>query len=434
VEQAAFQEESRAYAEATADEILPSELNYYPGEEPVFTGDWDAPNCGPGCLGCNFCGTRGPSGGPFGRGCLSGFYVRGEYLLWGAKGMNLPALVTTSPVNTPQVDAGVLGEDGTTVLFGGGSSGSDMRSGGKITFGWWFDPCQRLGVEADYFGIDDETESFFATSAGTPILARPFYDVVQGVESSSLVAFPNLIRGTIAAAHETRFQGSGVRALYNLCCGDGSGMSCITHCPVHTGYRFDAVAGYRFVRLDDRVGVVEDETSLDAGNPGAFFIRDFFQTENQFHGFDFGSQFSFCKGCFSLDVLSKLALGSTHSIITIDGDTVITQGGQSQTFTGGLLAQRTNIGTYEADEFAVVPEIGINVGYQVNPCWRLTAGYTFIYWSRVARAGDQIDRDVNPDLIPPEDPVVTTHLRPEFNLTYDDYWAQGLNLGLEGRW
>jgi hypothetical protein len=271
-------------------------------------------------------------------------------------------------------------------------------------------------------------------STGNPILARPFYDVVQGVESSSLIAYPNVIQGTISAEYVTSLQGAGVRAMYNLACGDGCGTSCITHCPVHTGYRFDMLLGYRFLRLDDRLDIVEDETSLQTANPGSFLIRDHFETENQFNGVDFGTQLNFCKGCFTLDLLSKVALGNTRSVINIDGSTIITQNAQSQAYNGGLLAQRTNIGTYEADEFAVVPELGVNLGYQVNGCWRVTAGYTFIYWSRVARAGDQIDRDVNTGLLAPEDPEVTTHLRPEFNLTYDHFWAQGLNVGLEGRW
>ncbi len=175
VQPAAYLEgEATAGAPGALIEAAPGEQVYYEGEEPMFSDHWDAPVCGPGCGACNFSGTRGNGSGPFGRGCLSGFYVRGEYLGWAAKGMNLPPLVTTSPPGTAQFDAGVLGEDGTSILFGGQTTGSNMRSGGRITFGWWFDPCQRLGVEADYFGIEDETESFTATSTGTPILARPF--------------------------------------------------------------------------------------------------------------------------------------------------------------------------------------------------------------------------------------------------------------------
>lgn len=405
----------------------------YYDEGPVYN-DWGSMSCGP--MGCNFCGNRGPGCGPLGNGCFSGMYVRGEWLLWGTQGANLPPLVTTSPAGTPLANAGILGLDTTTVLFGGDSVSGDIRSGGRIFLGWWFDPCRRLGVEGEFFSLDDESSSFQATSSGTPILGVPFFDVVQGVQNVNLVAFPNLIRGTIAAEHETSFHGAGVRAMYNLACGEGGGMSWFTGCPVHTGFRYDALLGYRYVRLDDRVGMVENSVSLDAQNPGSFIINDVFDTENQFHGVDLGTTLSFCKGCFSLELLSKIALGNVHSVTTIDGSTVITQGtAAAQTFEGGILTQRTNIGTFENDQFAVVPELGITLGYQLSPCWRVTAGYTFIYWSQVARAGDQIDTRVNPNLIPPEGPPpVTTNLFPEFNWVYSDYWAQGLNLGLEGRW
>jgi hypothetical protein len=203
---------------------------------------------------------------------------------------------------------------------------------------------------------------------------------------------------------------------------------------VATGYRFDAIIGYRHLRLVDRVGVIEQSTSLETAFPGSFFIEDEFESENNFNGIDLGTSWSWCKGCFSVDLLGKVAVGNTRSRVNIAGNTTITENGDSETFNGGILAQRTNIGEYEADEFAVVPELGMTLGYKLNPCWRVTAGYSFIYWSRVARAGDQIDLDINPDLFPPEQQVVTTHLRPEFNMNYTDFWAQGFTLGLEGSW
>ena len=421
----------------------PSQMPSQPANEPLAPADiyyddgyaggdvnYMLGGCGPG--GCNFCGNFGCNGDCCG--CLSGTYVRAEYLAWGTRGMNLPALVTTSPIGTARTDAGVLGLDTTAILYGGNTSGSNLRSGGRITFGRWFNPCQRLGVEGDYFALNDIRTSFNRTSTGDPILARPFYDVTIGQESSELVAFPNVIRGTIAADHVSSFQGAGVRALYNLCCGDGCGTSCITCCPVPTGYRFDMLLGYRFLRLDDRVNVTEDLVSTDTSQPaGAFIVRDHFQTQNQFHGVDFGSQLRFCKGCFTLDLLSKLALGNVRSVVTTSGSTVITQNGQAETFEGGLLAQRTNSGTHTFNDFAAVPELGATVGYQLNPCWRLTFGYSFIYWSRVVRAGDVINHQLNPNLIPPEDTTVTTHLQPDLRFCYADFWAQGMNFGIEGK-
>ncbi len=421
-----------APGEAPLSAAVAAEGVEYEGGVNSILGPEFSDSCGPG--GCNHCGRFGQRIGPCGPCCFGGLYVRAEYLLWGTKGADLPALVTTSPDDTSQTDAGVLGEEGTEILFGGESVNSNVRSGGRITVGWWFDPCRRLGVEGDYFALKNETDSFRGSTDEFAILARPFYDVVDGEENASLTSFPGLIRGDIEAQAETRFQGAGVRAIYNLCCGDGCGTSCITCCPVATGYRFDAILGYRFLRLDDRVSVVENSTSLDSGLPGSFFITDEFETENEFHGVDLGTGWSWCKGCFSLDLVSKIALGNTSSRINIAGSTTITEGEQSETLEGGILAQRTNIGNYTADEFAVVPELGVTVGYQLNPCWRATLGYTFIYWSRVARAGDQIDRDLNPNLFPPEQEPQTTHLRPEFNIYYTDFWAQGLTAGLEGSW
>lgn len=420
-----------------SEEIGPpimTEREYYdPNESLAGESFFDETSLGSAA--CNFCGTLGGTGcGPFGAGCLNGLFVRGEYLLWRTQGMNLPPLVTTSPQGTARANAGVLGAPGTTILFGGDRVGDDERSGGRITLGWWIDPCQRLGIEFDYFGLADETTDFSSSSTGDPILARPFFDVTLGLESANLVAFPNLIRGTVIAEHRTSFQGAGVRVAYNLACGDGCGTSWWTGVPVSTGYRFDLIAGYRFLKLDDDVTVTEDEVSSDTANPGAFFIRDRFETANQFHGADLGTAWRFCKGAWTADVLQKVALGNTHSVTTIGGSTLLTVGGQTQSFATGLLAQRTNSGQFVGDDFAIVPEFGANVGYHLNSCWRLTAGYNFIYWSRLARAGEQIDTGLNPNLLAPENPVVTSNLRPEFNLIYTDFWAHGLSLGVEGSW
>jgi hypothetical protein len=99
-----------------------------------------------------------------------------------------------------------------------------------------------------------------------------------------------------------------------------------------------------------------------------------------------------------------------------------------------LLAQRTNNGTYERDDLAVIPEFGATVGWQLNPCWRVTFGYTFIYWSNVVRAGQQIDRDINVNLLPPEAIPFEGNLRPRFQFNDTDFFVQGISVGLDGRW
>ena len=67
---------------------------------------------------------------------------------------------------------------------------------------------------------------------------------------------------------------------------------------------------------------------------------------------------------------------------------------------------------------------------------RATVGYTFFYMSEVVRPGDQIDRVVNPTQLPTAGAFVagTTPTRPSFPFQSSDFWAQGLNFGLEIRY
>jgi hypothetical protein len=192
--------------------------------------------------------------------------------------------------------------------------------------------------------------------------------------------------------------------------------------------------GWRYFQLDERLTVREDLTSLDTLNPGSFIINDSFQTKNQFNGVELGVQWQGRRGYCSLETLMRLGLGNTRQTVTIAGNTQTTQNGQTTTNNGGLLAQRTNIGSFTRDQLGVVPELGATVGYQLTERLRLTTGYSFIYWSNVVRPGDQIDTSVNPNLLPPETPSQTAFLNPRFTFQDSDYWVQGLSFGGDYRW
>jgi hypothetical protein len=81
-------------------------------------------------------------------------YGEVEYLLWWMKGMELPALATTSPNGTAQDQAGVLGAPGTTNLFGGNSVNTSPRSGGRFVAGAWLDNEQNMGLEAEFLFLE----------------------------------------------------------------------------------------------------------------------------------------------------------------------------------------------------------------------------------------------------------------------------------------
>lgn len=390
----------------------------------------------------------GPGGQPWGPagygrqggfGWITGAWIRAEYLYWRTSGMNLPPLVTTSPTGTARADAGVLGEPGTTILFGGGTVNGDWRSGGRIRLGVWLDPRYVWGLEAEYFQLQDESTSFAATSPGSPILARPFFDVLNAQDSAELVAYPDTLSGTVLADATTGFHSAGLRGLYRICghdacqggpCGHGG---CCQPQPAGCAYRVDFLLGYRYLRLDDNLTITEDLESLDPANPGSFVVNDAFDTENRFNGLELGTQWTMQRARWSLEVLTKMAIGVNLQKVNIAGSTAITEDGATVTSTGGLLAQRSNIGSYSQDEFSVVPELGLNLGYNLTPRLRAIVGYSLIYFPNVVRAGDQVDLDVNTNFLPPEADPFSGPMRPVFAFDTTDFWAHGFNVGLDYR-
>ena len=171
--------------------------------------------------------------------------------------------------------------------------------------------------------------------------------------------------------------------------------------------------------------------------PQQFEVRDSFLTQNDFHGAELGVKGEWTTGRWSLGLLGRLALGNVKQRVAINGSTdVMVMGMPQPTETGGLLALTTNIGTYEQDSFAVLPELGANLGLQITERLRGTIGYSFVYWSNVVRPGDQIDLDLNQTFIPRfgGGTAGSGFRRPEFNFRETDYWAQGLNVGLDYRW
>jgi hypothetical protein len=143
----------------------------------------------------------------------------------------------------------------------------------------------------------------------------------------------------------------------------------------------------------------------------------------------------------SLAFTGKVAVGMVRQQTTIDGflqTNDFTGQRAVQTFTGAYLTQPTNIGTYHRNRFCVVPEANLSLNFCVCEWMRVTGGYSFLYATDVARPGDQIDRGINPTQAPAISGQPQTALqgaaRPTFPARESDFWAQGLNLGLEFRY
>lgn len=367
-------------------------------------------------------------------------WVHAEGLTWYQSGMRLPPLVTSS-TGTTRSTAGVLGHPATRVLFGNNDDNlTDVTGGFRIRFGTWLGSIPRLGIEGEYVGLSDKSESFFDSSTGATgsrILARPFFNTVTGVEDAELVAFPNVVRGNVRVDLTNSLRGAAFRFRRQLCCNTGCGFSDWTCQTVPVSSRIDLTMGYRFWQLDDGLTINEQLTELTtagAVTTNTFNITDRFHTSNKFNGAELGVIWQGRRGWWSLDTLMRVGIGNVNQTVTINGASTITENGTTTNHNAGFLTQRTNIGTYERDRFTMVPEFGATLGYQLTRRLRATLGYSLIYWGNVVRPGDQIDLDVNPNLLPPENVPFSGALRPQFQFVQTDYWVHGLSYGAEFRW
>ena len=354
------------------------------------------------------------------------YWLRGEALLWWTDGMHVPPLISASPPGTALADAGVLGTPGATILFGGNERLlNSPRVGWRLQGGGWLDCDKQVGVEGDYLNLPGISERFSVASDGSDIISRPFRNALTQSNDAELVSYPGVLAGRVTVTASTEFQSAGARLRWNLDCED---LGC------GDVLRWHLLTGYRYAQLNESLVIREELTSLDPLNPGSFDLHDRFRTSNQFHGAEVGSVFRLRSGRWDCELLTKLALGNVRQSVTINSDTQTDVGGVIDLLPGGLLGQRSNIGSYQRNRFAVLPEIGLTMGYRVTNRLSASLGYSLIWWYQVARPGDQIDPTVNPNLIPPEAVPFTGPLRPEFRFRDDSFWAQGINLGLTYRW
>ena len=123
----------------------------------------------------------------------------------------------------------------------------------------------------------------------------------------------------------------------------------------------------------------------DADNPNApgsaFLVHDQFNTQNSFNGGDLGMKFEFQRNRWSLDVFPRIALGSTHSVVDINGSTRTTNPAgvgidrRQPAVCWRPAGPARNIGHYTQNNFAVVPELDLKFGFQFTRHTRLVFGY-----------------------------------------------------------
>ena len=350
------------------------------------------------------------------------FWFSGEYLMAWMHGATLPQLVTTSIPGTAQSAAGVIGAPGTSTLFGGtAASDGGLCSGLRLGAGWWFSDDRTLGLEAGFMALQSQTSGFAATSNGSQILARPYTDATTSLNQAVLLAFPGSVRRTsvVVAANSAGFFSGNI---------DFVDKNYET-----SWYRLSSIFGYRYYTYSENLRIDQDiMPTSTAFVPGTQIASsDHFATRNIFNGADLGLRNEFYWNNFSLEVLTKIAIGRMNALASVNGSSVTSVPGTAPVISqNGVYALGSNSGAFSRDHMAILPELGLTLKWQVCNCTQLRLGYSLMLLNgAVCGPATRSTKLINPANFVPGT-VSPSPNEPSFMLRTSDVWIQSLNFGL----
>jgi hypothetical protein len=365
------------------------------------------------------------------------FSAEAEVVLW---------WLASATANNVVAASGVLGQPGTGVLANprDAEHSAAPQAGGRFSLGYWDvedNPwlpggIRDLGAEGVFFFVGQHSRSI--SIAEQPNLELPFSDLNHSQESGFVVAQPGVSTGSIAARAQANVWGAEANVWKNLYY-DCPGTTCI----------LDVVAGFRFLEADEQFAdgaSINYDPTIAANSPFASFagnrlqLQDSFTTHNHFYGGQIGLANKWWvieKVC--VETSFKLALGVTAEDLNIIGNQVRTfADGTTAVSTGGLFALPSNIGHHQLDRFTEVPEVRLRFLVPVQSHITLTAGFSTLYWSNLARAAQQVDREIDITQIPNfpggagATPAGLGH--PAVLYRQSDLWVLGATLGVEVKW
>jgi hypothetical protein len=350
---------------------------------------------GPGCQAGSGCQVGVACCDPV---CAERFWVELDFLLWWREGRDFPALVTGAP--------GTLSDPPSPVLFGGEQLSEQARPGGRLQFGIWLDDCQCLGAGGRFVSIGDARTQF--ELVGSPgdgqFFARPFFNSQLNQTNALVVHNGDTTIGTLDLVTESEFMTADA---FLRCLVARTGCS-----------RLDFLFGYQFGRLDESLVI----NAVTTPSTPLLAVTDAFATQNEFHGGHFGIQGQYLWGIFGLEMIARFGFGNMHQEAALEGNS------NGQNPNSGLLVQQpTNAGTYQRDVFSYMHDAGLRLVYYPTERVKLSLGYNMVFFSDVARPGDQIDTNIDGV------PLASGAVHPAFSFNSTHFFAHGLNLGLECR-
>ncbi len=338
-----------------------------------------------------------------------------DTLLWFSGGRNAPPLVTSHPTQgvPPTLDA-----PGTAILAGGNQElGTGILPGYRANVGMWLDDCQTFGVGGKVYGLFSGTQNTTFASTGVPSVGVPFFNTSLGDNFVYLVGFNDGTGsnvGSVTTASRLSLIAAEAYGRYKIA-SSGSG-------------RIDLLGGYLFADLSDRLNL---QTSLTDGitnaihNGTVITTSDRFNCGNTFHGGQIGVASEWTRGKWSLSNSVAFALGNMRQVVTTSGFYTETPPLMpTVTDNRGFFVQSSNTGTSTRNALAFIPQIDMKLGYHIRSDVRFDVGYSFILFTDVVTAGDQIDTNI--DIAN----ILANPVAPQPRHVSDMMYLHGLSLGL----
>jgi hypothetical protein len=334
-------------------------------------------------------------------------WASNEGLVWFAPDRDMPALITTSNVNTLPV----LPEGGTNnvqTVFGDDIDG-EVSGGFRLDYGKFV--TKNVGIGGRFWWMADNNDSYAAAGNGSDMsIGRPFYNIDVPGNDALLVALNGTFTGSIAAQSELKLWGAEAYSRIKLAS--------------HNANRIDLIGGYTHFEMEDTLGI----SSVTITNATARTRRyaDVFAADNRFDGGQVGFEMIMNRGRWTARSLTKVHMGNMNQRVRIAGlSTDQTPPAGVNVTSGGLLAMG-NQGDFERDTFAFAPEANFKLGFCLRRNVTLTAGYSLIYFDNVTLVGDIIDTSVDGSLLN----TGQFGNRPAFEFDDSSLWVQGVDFGV----
>jgi hypothetical protein len=334
------------------------------------------------------------------------FFIGLDGLLWWTKSSRVDrpivgALTNPSENFLSSPTAGGISDPNTVILYGNEKIDHDIRWGIRGTAQIGFDDMNAYVLELVGMYLPRQTER---TAFNAPALDLLFNNVTNGFPGTQS-AFP--VNGVVGG---TQLAGSILIETHS----DFWGAECnFAHrfnprgCPVFG----EILIGYRHQGLSEGL-------SITAGNPSSAF-EDSFKTNNFFNGGQLGVGVGVEWWHLSAQVTFKGAVGLTNMDLLIDS-------ANFNSPLGHLYVQPSNFDKTSTTQLGLIGECTTSVTWSIAPNVAISGGYNYIYWSRVLRATNQVDSNINFNQSFAGQPI-----SPLPREQRSEFWAQGFVASLE---